>query len=321
MISDRDAILAKILAEPEEDHHRLVFADCIEEQGEPVRAQFIRAQIEQQRIQESESNPDRRHELVKIETELQEKNWLRWLPDVAEGKRAVCSPSDKEPFPYYGGIRYLFSRGFVSHAIMSADDWMSYADDLAKHPITKITLSSWPRFEEKTPGVCGPLRLKGRSKWYEFEEIAQTGSLVEILLTLEWPKISFQFTPGVTDNMRQLEVLRSRSQIERHIQGDRSPLFGDSRRLLDRLRASCVGMGAERFAEEYHRITEAYDRRICTGPIGRDGMLPANNDERRAIESHARAVFEEIFAISAACHVSRDELRRAISEYRNNRVE
>lgn len=43
-------------------------------------------------------------------------------------------------------------------------------------------------------------------------------------------------------------------------------------------------------AAEYYRRTEAYDRTVCTGPIGRDGILPATDQERRLIAINARAV-------------------------------
>jgi len=46
MTSDHDALLAAVLAAPDDDLPRLVYADWVEEQGEPDRAAFIRAQIE-----------------------------------------------------------------------------------------------------------------------------------------------------------------------------------------------------------------------------------------------------------------------------------
>ena len=46
MLSDRDALLAAIRANPEEDTPRLMFADWLDEHGEPERAEFIRLQCE-----------------------------------------------------------------------------------------------------------------------------------------------------------------------------------------------------------------------------------------------------------------------------------
>ncbi len=45
-MSDRDALLAAICAQPDEDTPRLAFADWCDEYGEPARAAFVRAQVE-----------------------------------------------------------------------------------------------------------------------------------------------------------------------------------------------------------------------------------------------------------------------------------
>ena len=44
-MTDGDAILAKILAEPDDDVHRLVYADWLDENGQSRLARFIRRQI------------------------------------------------------------------------------------------------------------------------------------------------------------------------------------------------------------------------------------------------------------------------------------
>ena len=43
-MSDRDALLAAILAHPDDDTPRLVYADWLDEHDEPDRAEFIRIQ-------------------------------------------------------------------------------------------------------------------------------------------------------------------------------------------------------------------------------------------------------------------------------------
>ena len=45
-MSDEDALLAAIAAHPDEDTPRLMYADWLDEHGQPVRAEFIRVQIE-----------------------------------------------------------------------------------------------------------------------------------------------------------------------------------------------------------------------------------------------------------------------------------
>ena len=49
-MSDADGLLQDILANPDDDAPRLVYADWLEEHGEADRAEFIRAQIEAARL-------------------------------------------------------------------------------------------------------------------------------------------------------------------------------------------------------------------------------------------------------------------------------
>ena len=61
-MSDEAALLAAILAHPDEDTPRLMFADWLDEHGQPERAEFIRVQCE---LAQGES-----HQLRKRESEL-----------------------------------------------------------------------------------------------------------------------------------------------------------------------------------------------------------------------------------------------------------
>lgn len=47
-------------------------------------------------------------------------------------------------------------------------------------------------------------------------------------------------------------------------------------------------------AAEYYRRTEAYDRTVCTGPIGPDGVMPATRAELAAINGYAHQVRHEL---------------------------
>lgn len=50
-MSDRAALEAGIVARPDDDTARLVFADWLEEHDEPLRAEFVRLQIEWERTE------------------------------------------------------------------------------------------------------------------------------------------------------------------------------------------------------------------------------------------------------------------------------
>ncbi|WP_395605253.1 hypothetical protein [Pseudomonas sp. B16120] len=64
-------------------------------------------------------------------------------------------------------------------------------------------------------------------------------------------------------------------------------------------------------AEKYHRVTEAYDRTVCTGPIVHGSIVPVSQFEREKVNRYASGVFESI-ALEFP-QFSRSELRRAIS--------
>ena len=47
-------------------------------------------------------------------------------------------------------------------------------------------------------------------------------------------------------------------------------------------------------AAEYYRRAEEYDRTVCTGPIGPDGIMPATRAELAAINRHADQLRREL---------------------------
>jgi uncharacterized protein (TIGR02996 family) len=73
-----DAFLADILAHPDDDTPRLVYADWLAEHGDPDRAAFIRTQIEAHRSPEFDR---RRYEL----------NWQAARPGLARSSPRACS--------------------------------------------------------------------------------------------------------------------------------------------------------------------------------------------------------------------------------------
>src|SRR5262245_37079412 len=51
---EEEGLLQEIVTHPEDDAPRLVYADWLEDHGQPQRAEFIRLQIEVARIEEAE---------------------------------------------------------------------------------------------------------------------------------------------------------------------------------------------------------------------------------------------------------------------------
>ena len=121
----REGLFRAILDNPEDDIPRLVFADWLEEHGEADRAEFIRVQIERERLGEPAEhchfgnvrNPRRltldkvkqREALLARETELWEKNkevWHAELPvlngiDWSRPQRGFVEEVTAESFPAF----------------------------------------------------------------------------------------------------------------------------------------------------------------------------------------------------------------------------
>jgi len=121
MSTDGDALRQAILAQPDDDVLRLVYADWLEENGQSDRGAFIRAQV--WAAQTEPYSPDaRRHaatyrRLLKTHRE----EWIRPL-----GQRVA------------GGS---FVRGFVEHAQVNAATFPQHAADLfALEPIRSLHL-------------------------------------------------------------------------------------------------------------------------------------------------------------------------------------
>src|SRR5262245_22351271 len=78
-MSDEDALLAAVLADPEADAPRLVYADWLHEQGRAERAEFIRVQIT---LARAPADDPLRPELMRREDVLHEENGRRWLAEL-----------------------------------------------------------------------------------------------------------------------------------------------------------------------------------------------------------------------------------------------
>src|SRR5438067_2325053 len=103
-MSDEKALLAAICEHPHDDTPRLVYADWLEETGEPAkvaRAEFIRIQCELARVEEDDP---RRPRLQKREEQLERRYWKAWAADLP-GKRSE-SPEFQRGFPWPGNVAF-----------------------------------------------------------------------------------------------------------------------------------------------------------------------------------------------------------------------
>jgi uncharacterized protein (TIGR02996 family) len=121
-LAHEQAFLAEILAQPDDDAPRLVFADWLDDHGEGDRAEFIRAQVELYRLPEGDP---RRPALVARVNELavtRRKALLRGLPAVAD--------------------LGVFHRGFLEEIALTARQFLSHGGRLRRGtPLRLLGLS------------------------------------------------------------------------------------------------------------------------------------------------------------------------------------
>lgn len=123
-----DAFLHDILAHPDEDAPRLIYADWLDEHNDP-RGEFIRIQCTLAQL--SDEDP-RRWPLEQQEQELLREHGTKWLP--------------KE----IGHISCIFHRGFVEEITLSPEAFLDEADRLFEQaPIRRLHLRprGWERAE------------------------------------------------------------------------------------------------------------------------------------------------------------------------------
>jgi uncharacterized protein (TIGR02996 family) len=176
MTYDAEALLGAILAAPDDDAPRLVFADWLEEHGDPARAAFIRAQVELARLP---ANDRRRPQLVQIERSLWTKyraEWKAWLPHWAE----VAS----------------FRRGFVERIRCDAANYIAGADEVRlRTPLTGLRLDgpaeiAGPLFAKRVLEGIRSLTLSVNvpaETWEQFAACPYLGRLEELDLNAKGP--------------------------------------------------------------------------------------------------------------------------------------
>jgi len=148
------AILARILAEPREDTHRLVYADWLEENGDPARAEFVRdcvsvlarhtdCPVRLADLTRSRPVPLRCGACDYCQSRRRAERFhsrYSWFG----GNYAVCfepTPLDG-PVPDGPGLTLVVSRGFVSAVRCPLADWLRHGPAVVRaHPVEWVTLN------------------------------------------------------------------------------------------------------------------------------------------------------------------------------------
>jgi uncharacterized protein (TIGR02996 family) len=128
---DAGKFLARVLADPAEDAHRLVFADWLDEHGDPARAELIRLQC----AADDPADPGATSRRLGRAAALIVGHGRRWASPLAPQHVA-------------------FRRGFVADLYVAASTWYAYFPDwFRRHPVDRVEVFMW---EPRQPH--GPLR-------------------------------------------------------------------------------------------------------------------------------------------------------------------
>ncbi len=107
-MSDDAALLAAILAHPDEDTPRLMYADWLQENGQPDRAEFIRIQCDPTAEEAAEDRA----------AELEERNRAKWLAGL----------------PQFPDARWEFRRGFPEYLDTTGELMLERYEAFARLP-------------------------------------------------------------------------------------------------------------------------------------------------------------------------------------------
>ena len=136
-MTDADALLRSVLAHPADDLPRLVYADYLDETGDPIqasRAEFIRVQCELGRLEArpGQADYDLLLQLRTRERVLQSKFGEAWLDPLRQRGEPLFSPRS------HG----LFRRGFVEVVWMPAGQFLWKAEKLfTRAPVRELRVT------------------------------------------------------------------------------------------------------------------------------------------------------------------------------------
>lgn len=230
------ALLAAVLADPDDDLPRLAYADWLEEHDQPERAEFIRVQMELASPRPwTQGHTLCHHEppckrccrcpACLLRDREQALSWITNHSDYVFGADVVVND-------------WTFRRGWIESVTCAATDWLAHADVItARHPVQEVVLTTMPE-------VHSQVRYKdGKCNWVTWigdrgpiEEGADFGSPIGMLssewvkqvLAAYWPRITFALPPPLTAE----DIVRMRDRIEASYRGDavsmREWLYGPS---------------------------------------------------------------------------------------------
>src|SRR5262245_39951098 len=131
-MSRLDHLFQAILDDPDDNDRRLVYADRLEDEGDPARAEFIQVQIA---LARQPHGPSARR-LERRQQFLLHQHGAIWLSGLPEPFGSRCSSADVDQ------LADFFRRGFVTELELSGQEFVEHIDELvASTPLEGIRLS------------------------------------------------------------------------------------------------------------------------------------------------------------------------------------
>jgi uncharacterized protein (TIGR02996 family) len=303
-VSERDALLAAIAAHPDEDTPRLVFADWLDEHGDPERAEFIRVQIAlaQNADAKGDRAPAEIAALAARERVLLGRNRVRWLRPL----RALGAGTS---------LHGDFWRGFVNDVGIDAEVFVERGNELwTCSPVVELRLENIKPVAKQL-SLCPHLARVG--------DLALTGHLApgDLRALLESPhlaqlrRLSLSSMRCRDDDIRALAAstglpaLRELSLEALHITGATLPALLSRFPHLERLFLSLKRFNGGALADVLAALNPKHFRVLGTDytPLGTAGMQAIAATHLTGITElwmrGCRFTAESISALAGATHL------------------
>jgi uncharacterized protein (TIGR02996 family) len=196
-MTDEQAFIIRIKAEPDNDTPRLVYADYLDEQGQGERAEFIRREVA--RVLTYEHDYPRACGWRKVG---EEERWY-WGGD---GNRRLWRTGeirvmcDGLPAGPDNGVQ--FRRGFADRFDCPSAAWLAHGDAiLAAHPLRTVRLTDRPSWSGYVlHGVENPRSDEQSATWsatiagrlVEWESGESLDRFISDSLSARWPGVTFE---------------------------------------------------------------------------------------------------------------------------------